>query len=113
MAELPVGGHQEQSLGVVVQSTHRQKPVRFLGHQVGDGLSVFGVRERGDDLDRFIQHQGRGGLAGADIDPVDRDGIPLGVRLRAQGLDDLPVDLDPPLFDVGFRFAPGRHTGSR
>ena len=113
MAQLSVRGHQEQAFGVVVESPHRQEPVRFARDEVRHGLPVLRVRKGRDHFDRLVQHERRRGLPGADAYAVDRHVVFVGVRFGAQGLNDLAVHRDPTVFDERLRFTAGGKASSR
>ena len=97
LAEVAVGGKEEQSRGVQVKAADREEPgIVARGHELGDRATTVGVAHGGDAAGRLVEHDARRPLLEATDDPVDGDDVTLGVDLAPELAHDDSVHAHAP-----------------
>ncbi len=100
VGQVAVVGHEEEALAEVVEAAYGiEADLVAVGavlglHEVHDGGALFGVFEGGDVAAGLVEHVVALLLGALEELAVDADVVAGGVVAGAEGVDDLPVDLD-------------------
>ncbi len=89
-----VVGHQQQSGGVDIETSDREKPRLDITHHLGNRGAAFRIIKRGDNADRLVEQEINQLLAGLQRFAVNQDTAVCGIGLVAQ-TGRLAVHADP------------------
>jgi hypothetical protein len=97
--QLAVVGEEQESLRVVVQPADRVDVFLHAFQEIHDRRPSLGVASGRHVAARLVEQDVALPLLRLDAPPVDLDLVLVGIGLRSQRADRLPVDLDAPLGD--------------
>jgi len=108
--QFPVGGQQQQPLGVEIEPPDRHQPGQALGETVINGRAALGIALGGEQARGLVVAEQAGRRRLAHGLAVDGDAVERGEQ-RGRGFDRRAVYRDPPLADHPLDLAPRGDAG--